>query len=71
MCVSIHCSMSEARVSRGGVDNYYSYYGVKPLIHQSELRTYYESSAFSRKMFLSLCGIVKITEWNGLIKIDN
>ena len=35
--------------------------GVKPLIHQSELR----------KKFLSLCSIVKTTEWNGLIKIDN
>ena len=31
----------------------------------------YESSAFSRKKFLSLCSIVKTTEWNGLIKIDN
>jgi hypothetical protein len=37
--------------------------GVKPLIH--------ESSPFSRKQFLSLCSIVKTTEWNGLIKIDN
>ena len=37
--------------------------GVKPLIH--------ESSPFSRKKFLSLCSIVKTTEWNGLIKIDN
>ena len=49
-------------------------YGVKPLIHQSELGTYiyiYESSPFSRKKFLSLCSIVKTTEWNGLIKIDN
>ena len=44
--------------------------GVKPLIHQSELRTY-ESSPFSRKKFLSHCSIVKTTEWNGLIKIDN
>ena len=24
-----------------------------------------------RKKFLSLCSIVKTTEWNGLIKIDN
>ena len=31
----------------------------------------YESSPFSRKRFLSLCSIVKTTEWNGLIKIDN
>ena len=31
----------------------------------------YESSPFSRKKFLSLCNIVKTTEWNGLIKIDN
>ena len=30
-----------------------------------------ESSPFSRKKFLSLCSIVKTTEWNGLIKIDN
>jgi hypothetical protein len=44
--------------------------GVKPLIHQPELGTY-ESSPFSRKKFLSLCSIVKTTEWNGLIKIDN
>jgi len=41
----------------------------KPLIHQSEFR--HESSPFSRKKFLSLCSIVKTTEWNGLIKIDN
>jgi hypothetical protein len=27
----------------------------------------YESSPFSRKKFLSLCSIVKTTEWNGLI----
>jgi hypothetical protein len=26
---------------------------------------------FSRKKFLSLCSIVKTTEWNGLVKIDN
>jgi hypothetical protein len=32
--------------------------GVKPLIHQSEPRTY-ESSPFSRKKFLSVCSIVK------------
>ena len=31
----------------------------------------YESSPFSRKMFLSRWRIVKTTEWNGLIKIDN
>ena len=31
----------------------------------------YESSPFSRKKFLSLCSIVKTTEWNELIKIDN
>ena len=31
----------------------------------------YGSSPFSRKKFLSLCSIVKTTEWNGLIKIDN
>jgi hypothetical protein len=29
----------------------------------------YESSPFSRKKFLSLCSIVKTTEWNGLIII--
>jgi hypothetical protein len=47
--------------------------GVKPLIHQSELRTYMKvvPFLFSRKKFLSLCSIVKTTEWNGLIKIDN
>ena len=28
-------------------------------------------SPFSRKKLLSLCSIVKTTEWNGLIKIDN
>ena len=27
--------------------------------------------AFSRKKVLSFCSIVKTTEWNGLIKIDN
>jgi hypothetical protein len=31
----------------------------------------YESSPFSREMFHSLCSIVKPTEWNGLIEIDN
>jgi hypothetical protein len=31
----------------------------------------YESNPFSRKKFLSLCSIVKTTEWNGLIQIDN
>ena len=31
----------------------------------------YENSPFSRKKFLSHCSIVKTTEWNGLIKIDN
>ena len=45
--------------------------GVKPLIHQSELRTY--CSPFSRKkfFFFSLCSIVKTTEWNGMINADN
>jgi len=42
--------------------------GVKPLIHQSELRTN-ESSPFSRKKFHSPCSFVKTTEWNGLIEI--
>ena len=40
--------------------------GVKPLIHQSELVV-----PFQEKKFLSLCSIVKTTEWNGLIKINN
>jgi hypothetical protein len=30
----------------------------------------FESSPFSRKKFLSLCSIVKTTEWNGMIKTD-
>ena len=34
--------------------------GVKPLIHQSELRTYTKVAPFQNKI-----------EWNGLIKIDN
>ena len=45
--------------------------GVKPLIHQSELGTYTKVVPFQEKKFLSLCSIVKTTEWNGLIKIDN
>jgi hypothetical protein len=45
--------------------------GVKPLIHQSELRTYTKVVAFQEKEFLSLCSIVNTTEWNGLIQIDN
>jgi hypothetical protein len=45
--------------------------GVKPLIHQSELRTNTKVVPFQEKKFLSLCSIVKTTEWNGLIKIDN
>ena len=44
--------------------------GVKPLIHQSELGTYTKVVPFQEK-FLSPCSIVKTTEWNGLIKIDN
>jgi hypothetical protein len=47
------------------------YAGVKPIIHQSELRTYTKVVHFQEKKFLSLCSIVKTTEWNGLIKIDN
>ena len=47
------------------------YLGVKPLIHQSELGTYSKVVPFQEKKFLSLCSIVKTTEWNGLIKIDN
>jgi len=46
-------------------------YGVKPLIQQSELGTYTKVVPFQEKKFLSLCSIVKTTEWNGLIKIDN
>jgi hypothetical protein len=42
--------------------------GVKPQIHQSELRTLVP---FKEKKFLSLCSIVKTTEWNGIIKIYN
>ena len=45
--------------------------GVKPLIRQSELRTYTKVVPFQEKKFLSLCSIVKTTEWNGLIEIDN
>ena len=45
--------------------------GMKPLIHQSELGTYTKVVPFQVKKFLSLCSIVKTTEWNGLIKIDN
>jgi hypothetical protein len=44
-------------------------YGVKPLIHQSELRTYTKVVPFQEKT--SLCSIVKTTEWNGMIKTDN
>jgi hypothetical protein len=40
--------------------------GVKPLIHQSE-----KIVPFKEKKFLSLCSIVKTTEWNRIIKIDN
>ena len=46
-------------------------YGVKPLICQSELRTYTKVVPFQEINFLSLCSIVTTTEWNGLIKIDN
>ena len=45
--------------------------GVKPPIHQSELGTYTKVVPFQEKSFLSLCSIVKTTEWNGVIKIDN
>ena len=47
------------------------YHGVKSLIHQSELRRYTKIVPFQEKKFLSLSSIVKTTEWNGLIKIDN
>jgi hypothetical protein len=43
--------------------------GVKPLIHQSELRT--KVVPFKEKKSLSLCSIAKTIEWNGIIKIDN
>ena len=60
-CSSVCCYLTrEGRYRKQLVSN-----GVKPVIHQSEL------SPFSRKKFLSLCSIVKTTEWNGLIKIDN
>ena len=42
--------------------------GVKPLIHQSELRTYTKVVPFQEK---SSFHFVKTTEWNGIIKIDN
>ena len=45
--------------------------GVKPIIHQSELRTYTKVVPFKEKKILSLCCIVKNTEWNGIINIDN
>jgi hypothetical protein len=45
--------------------------GVKPPIHQSELRAYTKVVPFQEKKFLSLCSIVKTTEWNGMIKTDN
>ena len=48
-----------------------SFLGVKPLIHQSELRTYTNVIPFKEKKFPSLCCIVKNTEWNGIINIDN
>ena len=44
---------------------------VKPLIHQSELRTYTKVVPFQEKKFLSLCSIVKTTEWNEIIKTDS
>ena len=45
--------------------------GVKPIIHQSELRTYTKVVLFKENSSFLLCCIVKYTEWNGIIKIDN
>jgi hypothetical protein len=47
--------------------------GVKPVIHQSELRTYTKVVPFQEKSSFHFINysIVKTTEWNGLIKIDN
>jgi hypothetical protein len=47
--------------------------GVKPVIHQSELRTYTKVVPFQEKNSFHFVNysIVKTTEWNGLIKIDN
>ena len=49
------------------------YLGVKPVIHQSELRTYTKVVPFQEKNSFHFVNysIVKTTEWNGLIKIDN
>jgi hypothetical protein len=52
-------------------NQYNTVIGVKPPIHQSELRTYTKVVPFQEKKFLSLCSIVKTTEWNGMIKTDN
>jgi len=46
----------------------YIYIGVKPLIHQSELANVF---LCKEKKFLSPCSIVKTTEWNRIIKIEN
>jgi hypothetical protein len=45
--------------------------GDKPIIHQSELRTYTKVVSFKENSSFSLCCIVTNTEWNGIIKIDN
>ena len=45
--------------------------GVKPLIHQSELRTYTKVITFKEKSSFHFVVNVKTTEWNGMIKTDN
>ena len=45
--------------------------GVKPLIHQSELRTYTKVVLFKRKKFLSLCRILKFFKCNDINQIRN
>jgi hypothetical protein len=45
-------------------------YGVKSLIHQSELRTHTKVVRLKEKKFLSFCCIVKNTERNEIINID-
>ena len=44
--------------------------GVKPIIHQSELRPYTKVVPFKENSSFRFV-VLRNTEWNGIIKIDN
>jgi hypothetical protein len=70
---SQHCINGATCVNLVNMDKLFLqwYLGVKPLIDQSEVRTYTKVVPFKEKMFHSLCCILKNIRYNGITKIDN